>query len=112
MRKIASLAVCFAFLSVGYLQAAEVSFIELKGHTDSVNCVALSSDGKKIVTGSDDGTARIWDVESKKEIQMLAGHTNRDTAFSPDGKKFVMAHVDHAARIWDVESNKELQKLG
>ena len=36
---------------------------------------AFSGDGKRVVTASDDNTARIWDAESGKEIAVLKGHT-------------------------------------
>ena len=62
MKKIVSLTVCTYFLFVGSLQAADDPFIELKGHTDIVWSAAFSPDGKKIVTGSADKTARIWDL--------------------------------------------------
>jgi WD40 repeat protein len=36
----------------------------LEGHTDSVNAVALTADGKRAVSGSDDNTLRVWDLKS------------------------------------------------
>eukprot|EP01059_Diplonema_ambulator_P031593 TRINITY_DN5856_c0_g1_i6.p1 TRINITY_DN5856_c0_g1~~TRINITY_DN5856_c0_g1_i6.p1 ORF type:complete len:127 (+),score=19.01 TRINITY_DN5856_c0_g1_i6:92-472(+) len=43
---------------------------------DSVDCVVLSADGKKIVSGSGDGTIRVWDLETGKETLKLEGHTS------------------------------------
>jgi len=77
----------------------------LKQHSDySVNSVAFSADGKRVVTASGDGTARIWDAESAKEIAVLKGHTGfvDSAAFSGDDKRVVTASRDHTARIWDV----------
>jgi len=87
--------------------------IELKGHTGWVNSVAFSPDGKRIVTGSRDDTARIWDAETGKELQKLEGYasTVNSVAFSPDGKRIVTGSRDDTARIWDAETGKELQKL-
>lgn len=61
----------------------------LRGHTDSVNDVAFSSDGTLIATGSSDGTARLWDSATGKEVRQLLGHTGAvyAVAFSPDGTR-------------------------
>jgi WD40 repeat protein len=40
----------------------------LTGHTDPVLCLALSPDGKHLASGSRDGTARVWDVTTGKEV--------------------------------------------
>jgi WD40 repeat protein len=102
-----------ALLFVHILQAAEVPFVELKGHTGTIFSVAFSPDGKKIVSASKDITARIWDAETGKVLKKLEGHTDvlRAAVFSPDGKKIVTASGDNTARIWDAESGTELHKL-
>ncbi|MDR3232445.1 MAG: hypothetical protein LBT46_02040 [Planctomycetaceae bacterium] len=73
---------------------------------------AFSPDGKRVVTASDDDTARIWDAETGKELQKL-GHTGSvgSASFSPDGKQVVTASGDDTARIWDAETGRELLKF-
>jgi hypothetical protein len=57
----------------------------------------------RIVTASGDGTARIWDAATAKEIAILRGHDAPVTsaAFNPDGSRIVTASFDRTARIWD-----------
>jgi WD40 repeat protein len=85
----------------------------LGGHDDAVNSAAFSPDGSRIVTASDDKTARIWDVASAKEIAVLRGHDSRvnSAAFSPDGSRIVTASWDGTARIWDAAAAKEIVAL-
>jgi len=100
-------------LFVGCLQAAEVPFVELKGHTASVNFAVFSPDGKKIISASMDDTARIWDTESGKELhklEMRDGTLSSD-AFSPDRKKMIVSNQSRTLRFLDAESGKELQTL-
>jgi WD40 repeat protein len=85
----------------------------LRGHDDSVNSAAFSPDGSRIVTASDDHTARIWNVATAKEIAILRGHDDsvNSAAFSPDGSRIVTASDDHTARIWDAATAKEIAVL-
>ena len=83
----------------------------LKGHTDTVNSVCFSPDGKLLASGGgwDDKTIRFWDVENKKEIAALKGHNQAvvSVSFSPDGK--LLASVDYnSIRLWDVETQKTI----
>jgi len=74
---------------------------------------ALSGDGRRLLTASRDQTARIWDVESHKEIAVLEGHEGfvRSAAFSGDARRVVTASFDQTARIWDAESGTEIAVL-
>jgi WD40 repeat protein len=84
------------------VQQGELS--ELVGHTDTVQCVAFSHDGKKIVSGSADKTVHVWDPHTKKIFCMFEGHTDcvRSVAFSPDGEYIVSTSHDTTVRVWDV----------
>jgi hypothetical protein len=85
----------------------------LKAHSRSVNAASFSPDGKRVVTASDDRTARLWDAETGKKIAVLKAHTNwvRSASFSPDGKRVVTASFDNTARLWDAETGKEIAVL-
>src|SRR5271166_1909826 len=74
---------------------------------------AFSPDGKRVVTVSDDKTARVWDADTGKPLASLQGHTQsvRSAAFSPDGKRVVTVSDDKTARVWDANSGKPLAPL-
>jgi WD40 repeat protein len=64
---------------------------------------AFSPDGTRVITASQDRTARIWDAASGREIAILRGHDNWvvHAAFSPDGSRAVTASRDKTARVWN-----------
>jgi predicted HicB family RNase H-like nuclease len=72
------------------IQASRVE-LTLKGHTDTVWWTAFSPDGSRIATASADGTAKIWDAKTGRELITLKGHTGGIycIAFSPDGKLLI-----------------------
>jgi uncharacterized protein YjiK len=74
----------------------------LEGHTSRVLSVAFSPDGKQIVSGSGDNTARLWDATTGASLQILKGHIQDITsvAFSADGKQVVSGSRDKTARLW------------
>ena len=65
----------------------------LRGHEGTVLCAAFSPDGSRIVTASEDKTARIWDIATSREIAVLLGHSYhvQSAAFSADGSRIVTA---------------------
>jgi|WetSurMetagenome_2_1015567.scaffolds.fasta_scaffold05323_2 WD40 repeat protein/lysophospholipase L1-like esterase len=81
-------------------------------HNGWVQSVSFSPDGSKLAAGSDDNTARIWDVANGVELQRLI-HDDRvnSLSFSSDGSKLATGSNDKTARIWDAASGEELKKL-
>ena len=65
--------------------------LTLKGHTGAVMSASFSPDGSRIVTGSDDRTAKVWDARTGAELLTLKGHTDAvsSASFSPDGSRIV-----------------------
>ena len=85
----------------------------LSGHENWVNSAAFSPDGSRIVTSSQDKTARVWDAATGKAIAVLSGHESRvnSAAFSPDGSRIVTASADNTARVWDATTGKAIAVL-
>jgi WD40 repeat protein len=85
----------------------------LQGHTKPVLAVALSSDGRRAVSGSSDKTLRVWDLESGQTLRTLQGHTSGvlAVALTSDGRRAVSGSYDNALRVWDLESGQALHTL-
>ena len=59
----------------------------LLGHGDDVNSALFNFDGQRVVTASDDTTARVWNVDFPEQTAVLSGHSRgvNYASFSPDG---------------------------
>ena len=78
----------------------------LAGHRADLRNAAFSSDGKLIVTTSDDHTARLRDAETGHPLRTFYGHGDLiySAAFSRDSSLLVTASQDGTARVWDVQT--------
>ena len=87
--------------------------LTLNGHAGVVNSVAFSPDGKRLVTGSHDKTAKVWDAQTGKEIFTCKGHTSAvlSVSISPDGRRIATGSEDKTARLWDAQTGKALLTL-
>jgi WD40 repeat protein len=75
----------------------------LEGHRGPVTGLAFSPDGRRLASGSEDKTIKIWDCTTGEQLLYLIGQTGPVTgvAFSPDGKLLASGAGDGTVRIWD-----------
>lgn len=85
----------------------------LMGHTDVVNSVCYSPDGKYLASGSQDETIKLWEVETGKCVKTLIGHEDHVTsvAYCPDGAYLASGSLDKTIKLWDVTTGECIKTL-
>jgi WD40 repeat protein len=82
------------------------------GHVARINSVAVSSDGRYLLTGSEDETAKVWDIVGRRGIR---SHRNQGrinaVAFSSDGVKYVTAGTSGTAVLRQTSTGSDLLPL-
>jgi guanine nucleotide-binding protein subunit beta-2-like 1 protein len=75
----------------------------LKGHSHFVQDVVISSDGQFALSGSWDGTLRLWDIRSGTTAKRFVGHTKDvlSVAFSADNRQIVSGSRDKTIKLWN-----------
>ncbi|MCY2954350.1 MAG: protein kinase [Planctomycetota bacterium] len=83
------------------------------GHTNPVQAVAFSPDGRMALSGSTDKTLRLWDVATGSQVRSFAGHTEGvyAVAFSPDGRSAISGSPDKSLKLWDVATGREIRSF-
>ena len=98
------------------------------GHSAPVNALAFSPDSQLLASGSDDGTAKLWDLETKRERLILRGQRagrvreNAGTstgvpvrvlavAFAPNGKALASGATNETVKLWTTSSGEELSEF-
>jgi WD40 repeat protein len=84
----------------------------------SVSSVAFSPDGRRVLTGSLDQTARVWEVDSGTQLARFRGHCGlwgwrgvTGVAFRGDGKQALSAGEDGTVRLWESATGREMARF-
>ncbi|EMD32809.1 hypothetical protein CERSUDRAFT_161328 [Gelatoporia subvermispora B] len=104
------------FLNRPVLEASGVSttprtLLHMQGHTKAIKSVAVSSDGRRIVSGSDDTTIRVWDVATGDALlKSMEGHTDSisSVAISADCTMIISGSYDGTIRMWNAMTGQPM----
>jgi WD40 repeat protein len=84
----------------------------LKGHRDDVGCtcVAFSTDGQLIASGSHDRTICVCSAQTGDRLAVLEGHIDKVyfVAFSPNGQKLAPSSKDSTVHVWNAQTSDQL----
>ncbi len=83
----------------------------LRAHTEVINSVTFSPDGKFLVSGSNDDTIKVWSVPEGKLLHTLKEHSNNiaSVAISADGKLLASGSGDETIRIWSLPEMRPIK---
>ena len=75
--------------------------------------MAVTPDGGQAVSGSSDGTLKVWDLPSGRPVRSLKGHMGwvRAVAVTPDGGQAVSGSDDNTLKVWDLSSGRLVRSL-
>ena len=86
----------------------------LSRHTGIVSAVAITRDGKNLITGSYDKTLRLWSIKTGKLLKTLSDYSNEIhcVALSGDSKLVATGSTDNAVKIWDIRTGELTRSFG
>jgi WD40 repeat protein/tetratricopeptide (TPR) repeat protein len=90
----------------------------IRGHSEDLNAVCYSPDGRRLATASYDRTARVWDARTGRQELVLRGHTGGvlEVCYSPDGSRLAttafVSNKPGEVRVWDAHSGREVLLVG
>jgi WD40 repeat protein len=108
-------------LQIRNLSTGEVEMPVLSGHEERITAVKATVDGRLAVSASADGIVKIWDVQARKEIAKLTGHSGEvDLAISDESRRIVSGSLftastptlpDRSVKVWDLDSGRLLHTM-
>jgi WD40 repeat protein len=108
-------AILFFLFTATFIEATDTrpELVLQTGHTGSILTLAISPDGRWLVSGGQDSTVKIWDLKSGNLLRTLYGHNAKisSVAISPDGRYIASSADDGTARLWDVYGGQGMRDL-
>jgi WD40 repeat protein/nucleoside phosphorylase len=85
----------------------------LSGHERPVYACAVTPDGRRAISASEDKTLKLWDLETGLELTAFEGHEGYvySCSMTPDGRHAVSGSADKTLKVWDLESGLCLATL-
>ena len=82
-------------------------------HSHYVYSLAFTPDGQTLVSGSWDNTVKLWQMNTRQEIQTLTGHSDdiRCVIVSPDGQTLASSGEDKTIKLWQLSTGNEIRTL-
>jgi WD40 repeat protein len=82
-------------------------------HNARVDHVAFLTDGRHVLSAVDDGSLRMWDVKTGKQVRAFEGHKGplSGVAVSPDGRRIASASQGRTPCLWDAKTGEELRQF-
>jgi serine/threonine protein kinase len=89
------------------------TFNEHSAMLGGVNAIAINPDGNILASGHDHQAIALWDLNTKKILSTLSGHSQavKSVAFSPDGKILASASDDKTIKLWNIDTFEEIFTL-
>jgi WD40 repeat protein/serine/threonine protein kinase len=91
-----------------YLRRLRYKALPLMEHARAVFSVAVSPDGERVASSSQDGIIKIWDAKTAQELRSIPAHKDhvRSIAFSPDGQWLASGSWDKTVKVWDAQTGR------
>jgi WD40 repeat protein/energy-coupling factor transporter ATP-binding protein EcfA2 len=87
---------------IGYSSFEKPFYIAILHHNGPIYSAVFSPDGRQILTASEDGTAKVWDLEGKLLFEVKHDARIMSAVFSPDGSRILTASWDKSVKLWDM----------
>ena len=92
---------------------SQVERFRFQDHSDRVGTVAITPDGRRLVSGAKDATIIVWNLQTGKKIRTLRGHSDsvEYVDITQDGRFLLSSSKDASIILWDLDSGRRLHTL-